>query len=170
VVVTVETQAEGALAELMDRYIARLETRRLDWDALAFQARVDPRFRRAQIRYVGTGGTGAKADANIIPAEHFTFSTMLLPPGSEGPLHTHHDVEEVFFVLKGRVTVYWEKDGERVERVLGPRDLIWIPAGIARGERNDTDDVALMIVVLGAGQPQLPTYPEGSPLHGVRRD
>ncbi|MBI4491399.1 MAG: VOC family protein [Chloroflexi bacterium] len=165
-----ETERTGSLAELIDRRIARLEDRKLDWEALAFQARVEPRFRRAQMRYVGGGGTGKHDDPNVIQAEHFTFSTMLLPPGSEGPLHTHHDVEEVFFVLKGQVTCFFELDGERVERTLGPRDLAWIPAGVSRGERNDTDEVALMIVVLGTGRPQLPTYPEGSPLHGVKRE
>ena len=41
---------------------------------------------------------------------------MVIPPGHEGPLHTHHDVEEVFFVLQGQMTCYMEKDGERVER------------------------------------------------------
>ena len=167
---TTDTQAKGSLAELIDRHIARLETRTLDWEALGFQAKVNPRYRRAQIRYVGGGGTGKHDDPNVIPAQHFTFSTMLLPPGSEGPLHTHHDVEEVFFVLKGQVTCFFEQNGERVERTLGPRDLVWIPAGVARGERNDTDEVALMLVILGSGRPELPTYPENSPLYGVKRD
>ena len=36
-----------------------------------------------------------------VPAEHFTFSTMVLPAGCEGPLHLHTDAEEVFFVLRG---------------------------------------------------------------------
>ena len=81
--------------------IARYETRTYDWDALKFQADFDPKYRRAQMRYVGTGGTGIDGDNNAVPAEHFTFSTMVLPPGCEGPLHVHHDVEEVFFMIRG---------------------------------------------------------------------
>jgi len=51
---------------------ARHSTRKYDWNALKFQADYDPKYRRAQMRYVGTGGTGVAADANAIPAEHFT--------------------------------------------------------------------------------------------------
>jgi len=169
--VTVEASAsQQSLAELIDTRIARLDTRTLDWDALKFQEKVSPRYRRAQMRYVGTGATGVKSDSNTVPAEHFTLSTMVIPPGHEGPLHTHHDVEEVFFVLKGQMTCFMEKDGEKVERTLGPRDAISVPAGVSRGERNDGDEDALMIVIVGAGKPQLPTYPESSPMFGVKRD
>ena len=164
----VETQT--SLAEVIDSRIARLETRTQDWDALKFQEKVDPRFRRAQMRYVGTGATGVNSDSNTVPSEHFTLSTMVLPPGHEGPLHTHHDVEEVFFVLDGQLTVFCEKDGEHVERTLGPRDAISVPPGVARGERNDGDTEARMIVIVGAGRPQLPTYPENSPVYGITRD
>ena len=78
------------------------------------------------------------------------MSTMVIPAGHEGPLHTHHDVEEVFFVLTGQMTCFMEKDGEKVERTLGPRDAISVPAGVSRGERNDGDEDALMIVIVGA--------------------
>jgi len=169
--VTADTSTRNtSLAELIDARIARLDTRTLDWDALKFQEKVNPNYRRAQMRYVGTGATGVKLDTNTVPAEHFTLSTMVIPAGHEGPLHTHHDVEEVFFMLKGQMTCSMEKDGERIERTLGPRDAISIPAGVARGERNDGDEDALMIVIVGAGKPQLPTYPENSPMFGVKRD
>ena len=90
-----------SLASWLDSRIARYETRSLDWDALKFQADYDPKYRRAQMRYIGTGGTGIEGDENAVPAEHFTFSTMVLPAGCEGPLHLHTDAEEVFFVLRG---------------------------------------------------------------------
>jgi len=154
----------------IDARIARFDTRTLDWDALKFQEKVNPNYRRAQMRYVGTGATGVKTDSNTVPSEHFTLSTMVIPAGHEGPLHTHLDVEEVFFMLQGQMTCYMEKDGERIERTLGPRDAISVPAGVARGERNDGDEDALMIVIVGAGKPQLPTYPENSPMFGVKRD
>ncbi|PSR33813.1 MAG: cupin domain-containing protein [Sulfobacillus benefaciens] len=157
-----------SLAEKMERYVVRLENREMDWSALAFQAEVDPRYRRAQIRYLGGGGTGKHDDPNVVPADHFTLSTMLLPPGSIGPLHKHHDVEEVFFVLQGHVTVTWEEDGVEIESQIGPRDMIWTPAGMYRGMRNDGDSDALVLVMLGTGRPQLPTYPPGTELEAVR--
>ena len=167
---TAASERQGSLAQQIDRLIARRDDRDMDWDALAFQARVDPRFGRAQMRYVGGGGTGKHEDPKNIPADHFTFSTMVIPPGHEGPPHVHHDVEEVFFVLEGEVTCILSRDGEELERVLGPRDLIWVPAGVYRGVRNDTDRECAMVVVLGAGRPQLPTYPPDHPLATARRD
>ena len=42
----------------LEKCVVRYETRTPDWDALKFQADYDPKYRRAQLRYVGTGGTG----------------------------------------------------------------------------------------------------------------
>lgn len=154
---------------LMEARIARHATRRYDWDALKFQAELDPKYRRAQMRYVGTGGTGVKSDVNVVPAEHFTFSTMLLPAGHEGPMHVHHDVEEVFFVIRGKVKLMLEKDGEKYETVLQERDLVSIPPGVYRGEVNLGEEDALMCVMLGASQPVTPTYPPDHPLAKVKR-
>ena len=92
----VETAA-APLAARMETRIARYATRSYDWDALKFQAEFDPKYRRAQMRYMGTGGTGVDSDANTVPSEHFTFSTMVLPPGCEGPLHVHDDADDQRF-------------------------------------------------------------------------
>ncbi len=159
----------GALGDLMQTRIARYETRTYDWHALKFQADFDPKYRRAQMRYIGTGGTGIEADGNAVPAEHFTFSTMVLPPGCEGPLHVHHDVEEVFFMLRGKVKLFFEKDGERWETELKERDLVSVPAGVYRGLVNNADEEALMCVMLGAATPKIPTYPPDHPLAKIDR-
>ena len=161
--------ADTSLAKLMETRIARYETRTYDWDALKFQADFDPKDRRAQMRYIGTGGTGIEADGNAVPAEHFTFSTMVLPPGCEGPLHVHHDVEEVFFMLRGKVKLFFEKDGQTWETVIGERDLISVPPGIYRGLVNERDEEALMGVMLGASKPKIPNYPPDHPVAKIDR-
>ncbi len=153
----------------MDSRCALHGTRRYDWNALKFQADFDPKYRRAQMRYLGTGGTGIAADGNSVPAEHFTFSTMIIPAGHEGPMHLHTDVEEVFFVLRGRVKVMCEKDGQYWEALLGERDLISIPPGVYRGEINVGEEDVLMCVMLGAHTPITPTYPPDHPLTKVKR-
>lgn len=158
------------LAEWIDSRVARFATRTYDWDVLKFQADFDPKYRRAQMRYMGTGGTGKDADDNAVPAEHFTFSTMVLPAGCEGPLHIHEDVEEVFFILKGnRIRLFFEKDGERHETILGERDLISVPPGVYRGLRNEGLEEALMCVMLGASKPKTPHYPPDHPVAKLKR-
>ncbi|MEO9040925.1 MAG: cupin domain-containing protein [Rhodoferax sp.] len=163
---------EGASLEAwMNARIARHATRKYDWEALKFQADYDPKYRRSQMRYVGTGGTGVAGDNNTVPAEHFTFSTMVLPAGHEGPLHIHYDVEEVFFVLRGKVKMIAESvDGkEKWEAIVGERDLISWPPGVYRGEINIGDEEALMLVMLGAAKPQMPTYRPNDPLSKLKR-
>lgn len=164
-------QPEGAsFNEWMEQRIARYSTRKYDWDALKFQADYDPKYRRAQMRYVGTGATGVSSDVNTVPAENFTFSTMVIPAGGVGPSHIHYDVEEVFFVIRGKIKLILEKDGERYETMLSDRDLVSVPPGVYREEINMGDEEALMCVLLGAKKPQIPSYPPDSPLSKIKRD
>jgi len=163
-------QPEGSsFGDWMESRVARLSTRKYDWDALKFQADYDPKFRRAQMRYIGTGGTGVAVDSNVIPSEHFTFSTMIIPAGHEGPPHLHIDVEEVFFVLRGKLKLVLEKDGERFETILTDRDVVSVPPGVYREEINIGDEDALMCVMLGAKKPITPTYPPEHPLASIKR-
>lgn len=148
-----------SFSDWMESRVARRSTRSYDWDALKFQADYDPRYRRAQMRYVGTGGTGVSRDSNAVPSAHFTFSTMVIPAGNIGPSHIHYDVEEIFFVLRGVMKVICEKDGQRWEAVLGERDLISVPPGVYREEQNIGDEDALMCVMLGSPKPITPVYP-----------
>jgi mannose-6-phosphate isomerase-like protein (cupin superfamily) len=162
-------QSGQSFAQWMDSRVARKSTRRYDWDALKFQADFDPRYRRAQMRYVGTGGTGVSSDSNTVPSAHFTFSTMVIPAGNIGPSHIHYDVEEIFFVIRGVMQVVCEKDGQRWEATLGERDLISVPPGVYREERNIGDEDALMCVMLGTPKPITPVYPPDSPLAKIKR-
>jgi mannose-6-phosphate isomerase-like protein (cupin superfamily) len=166
---TMLAQPGQSFAQWLDSRVARFATRSYDWDALKFQADFDPKYRRAQMRYVGTGGTGVQSDNNTVPVGHFTFSTMVIPAGHEGPSHIHYDVEEIFFMLRGTLKVVCEKDGQRWETVLKERDLISVPPGVYREEINIGDEDALMCVMLGSPAPIRPTYPPDSPLAKIKR-
>ncbi len=159
------------LSSWLDTRVARHETRELDWNALKFQADFDPKYRRAQMRYIGTGGTGVATDNNTIPAEHFTFSTMVLPAGCEGPLHLHTDAEEVFFIMRGeRIRIMIEHLGEHVDIILKERDVISVPPGLYRGLVNEGREEALMCVMIGSTKPETPSYPPDHPLSKVKRN
>ncbi|MEG1679984.1 MAG: cupin domain-containing protein [Stenotrophomonas sp.] len=159
-----------SLVERMQPRIARYQSRSYDWDALKFQADFDPKYRRAQMRYMGTGATGVGVDNNTVPSDSFTFSTMVLPAQCEGPLHLHDDVEEVFFILRGKIMLTLEENGERFETELTERDLISIPPGIYRGLFNHGQEEALMCVMLGSSKPRIPTYPADHPLSKIKRN
>lgn len=165
-----ECPEDKSFEQWLESRIARFETRRYDWDALKFQADYDPKYRRAQMRYMGTGGTGVKSDMNTVPSEHFTFSTMVLPAGCEGPMHVHRDAEEVFFMLRGKIRLTMEKDGERFETILNERDLASVPPNVYRELENIGQEEALMCVMIGNPKPVTPTYPDDHPLTKVKRD
>lgn len=165
---------QDELESQIESYTATRSSRNEDWDTLKWQKKAGDEFERAQVRYMGSGGTGHhETDANIIQAENFTFSNMYLPPGAEGSEHTHHDVEEAFFVLEGEVElrIHDPEDGTRVaSRVLGYRDFMCVPPNVPRSLKNVGEGPALFCVMLGTGKPQLPTYPSTSPMHGITRD
>ncbi len=143
------------LHELLTRRVARFVDRRGDWDAFA-DARVEG-YRRAQHRYIGSGASG-KADATVIPAEHFTLSVMFVPPGQGNAAHTH-EVEEVFFILEGKVKVFFQDaSGDRVEAVLGRWDCVSCPAEVVHGFENVGLEPAYLQVMLGKAQPALMSY------------
>ncbi len=166
---TWERPEDKKFGEWMTTRVARFESRTYDWDALKFQADYDSKYARAQCRYVGTGGTGISDDENVVPAGNFTFSTMVLPSGCEGPPHLHVDVEEVFFMLKGKIKVTIEEGEDYFETILNERDLISVPPGFYRGLYNIGQEEALMLVMLGNKKPVTPTYPPDHPLASVKR-
>jgi mannose-6-phosphate isomerase-like protein (cupin superfamily) len=159
-----------SFSEWLNTRVARYSTRTYDWDALKFQADYDPTYRRAQMRYVGTGGTGVAKDSNTVPAGGFTFSTMVIPGGHSGPSHVHDDVEEVFFVMRGKLKLICEQDGEVWESILTERDLISVPPGVYRRPINIGQEEALMCVMLGSPKPVTPTYPPDHPLAKIKRE
>ena len=63
------------MEEWVESRIARFEGRKYDWNALKFQADFDPKYRRAQMRYIGTGATGVASDTNTVRP-----STSPFPP------------------------------------------------------------------------------------------
>ncbi len=143
------------LEGLLKQRVARFVDRRGDWDAFA-DARVEG-YRRAQHRFIGSGASG-KADASAIPAEHFTLSVMFIPPGQGNAAH-RHEVEEVFFILQGKVLVFFEDGaGGRVEAVLGPWDCVSCPVDVIHGFQNVGLEPAYLQVMLGRAKPELMTY------------
>jgi mannose-6-phosphate isomerase-like protein (cupin superfamily) len=153
------------LEELLRIRVARFVDRQPDWDAFA-DARVEG-YRRAQHRYIGAGASG-KSDPRAIAAEHFTLSVMFLPPGQGNAAHTH-EVEEVFFILDGKVKVFFEDGaGRREETVLARWDCVSAPAGVLHGFENVGLEPAYLQVMLGRARPDLMTYAD--PDLQARRD
>jgi mannose-6-phosphate isomerase-like protein (cupin superfamily) len=142
------------LEEIAKRFVARFATRKPDWNAFADAA--IPGYRRAQHRFIGN--TSGKPADNFIPARAFTLSVMYVNPGEGNASHTH-EVEEVFFVLRGHLTVFFEDEqGNSLEVALAPWDCVSCPPGVIHGYRNDTTEPVYLQVMAGKAQPELMGY------------
>ena len=95
----------------------------------------------AKLPYIGEGGA---------PAGNFRADLVHLPKGAGVRLYAR-EVEEVYFVLDGVVTVAWEEDGRSAEARLGKKDLVLNPAGRIRSFRNDGVEDAQFLMVVGTG-------------------
>jgi len=139
------------LEQLTEKHIATFATRVPDWNA--FEDTKIEGFKRCQHRYIGSGASG-KNDPNAIEAGAFTLSIMYVPPGQGAAAHTH-EVEEVFFMIEGHCTFFFEnKKGERIERNLGPLDCIWCPPDVLHGFINKSVEGCYFQTMLGKGKPK----------------
>ena len=67
-----------------------------------------------------------------------------VPPGGDPTRgHSHVNIEEIYFVLEGEITV---KVGDDVV-TLGPRDAVLIPPSTPRAARNATDARAALMMI-----------------------
>ena len=161
------TDPKENLKDEIKKYVVRWDTRVPDWNTFGWQEEADPKYQRAQRRYIGMGAGGRTSDSAALEPTSFTLSVMEIPPGNIGPMHDHIE-NEFFFVLEGTLTMIWERDGVVVEEVVGPKDCLFCPPGIFRGLRNDTDQPALLQVLIDVTKPTLPHYPLDSDLEELR--
>ena len=144
------------LEEIMSTHVGRFAEKRGDWAAFE-DAKVEG-YRRAQHRFIGAGGSGKHGDPNVIPARGFTLSIMFVPPGQGNAPHTH-EVEEVFFVLRGYLTVFVEDEsGRRLSQTLGPWECISCPPGVIHGYQNESLEPVYFQVMLGRAKPETMGY------------
>ena len=145
-----------SIEEIAQRYVARFRDRKADW--AAFEDAKLEGFKRAQHRFIGAGGSGKHGDASVIPPRGFTLSIMYVEPGQGNAAHTH-EVEEVFFVLKGHLTAFLEDEGgRRVDVRLGPWECIACPPGVIHGYINDSLEPVYFQVMLGRARPDTMGY------------
>ena len=136
----------GALMDELRAHIGRFAAKTPDWDAFPSNAGY-PELSRAQIRFVGAGGSPKVSDPSTIKAGHFTLSMVYLPAGTYAASHVH-EVEEAFYVVQGVLTVASDFDGRIVRTRLGPRDMLLNEPGRPHGFLNDGVEPVLMAIMV----------------------
>ncbi|MGX1096915.1 cupin domain-containing protein [Amorphus sp. MBR-141] len=140
----------------MHAQVGRFVDKAFDWDAFPSN-RGFADLARAQMRYIGAGGSPKVGDTTTLKPDHFTVSLIYKEPGRYAACHSH-EIEESFLIIDGALIVGWEKDGEVVEVRLGPKDMILNAREIGHGFRNDGVEPVLMSISVDVGKPLPPVY------------
>ena len=143
-------------ARQMRSFIGRHTDKSFDWDAFPGSSGF-PELARAQMRYIGAGGSPKADDPNTLKPGQFTLSLVHQPVGKYAACHSHEVVEH-FLVLAGVLTVGWAWGDEVVEARLGPKDMVLNQVGRPHGFRNDGVEPVLMSISVGSGSPKPPVY------------
>jgi mannose-6-phosphate isomerase-like protein (cupin superfamily) len=153
---SVAVASKADIGATMRSFIGRHTDKLFDWDAFP-ASRGFPELDRAQMRYVGAGGSPKVNDPGTLPASHFTLSLVHQPVGKYAPSH-QHECEEAFLVLGGVLTIGWAWGDEVIEARLGPKDMCLNAQGRPHGFRNDGVDPVLCSIMVGSGSPRPPEY------------
>ena len=140
----------------MRSFIGRHTEKSFDWDAFP-GSRGFPDLARAQMRYIGAGGSPKADDPSTLKPGQFTLSLVHQPAGKYAACHSHEVVEH-FLVLEGVLTVGWAWGEEVIEVQLGPKDMVLNQLGRPHGFRNDGVEPVLMSISVGSGMPKPPVY------------
>jgi mannose-6-phosphate isomerase-like protein (cupin superfamily) len=88
---------------------------------------------------VNRRGAGQVSYLTLAPGQHgsrhLAVTWAECAPGSQQPLHSHPDSEQVYVIVRGRGTMLVEDES----REVGPGDTILIPPGARHAIRNDTE-------------------------------
>jgi len=112
------------LTSQMRAFVGRHTDKSFDWDAFP-GSRGFPELERAQMRYVGAGGSPKADDPSTLKPGQFTLSLVHQPVGKYAACHSHEVVEH-FLVLEGVLTVGWAWNDEVIEARLGPKDMVYV--------------------------------------------
>src|SRR5271166_3463035 len=107
------------LKSQMRALVGRHTDKSFDWDAFP-GSRGFSELERAQMRYIGAGGSPKVDDPSTLEPSQFTLSLVHQPVGKYAACHSHEVVEH-FLVLEGR---------------LGPKDMVLNQLGRPHGFRN----------------------------------
>ncbi|WP_305970983.1 MULTISPECIES: cupin domain-containing protein [unclassified Mameliella] len=152
----IKTDAVSTLAAELSAHTGRFTDKQFDWNAFPSNAGF-PDLARAQMRYIGSGGSPKVGDTSTMKPDNFTLSLIYKEHGKYAACHSH-EIEESFLIIDGALIVGWERDGEVVEVNLGPKDMILNAREVGHGFRVDGPEPVLMSISVDVGKPLPPKY------------
>ena len=95
------------------------------------------------------------------------------PPGKLIPTHAHSGTHETFYILEGKVRLFFEDDaGTQTDELLVPGDFAFVPAGTPHAyrveeaaRRHRHDDRRLRAILPAHGHAHRPRHHAAAPVH-----
>ncbi|MEM5476255.1 cupin domain-containing protein [Pacificibacter sp. AS14] len=153
---TTQIKDTANLSDALIENTGRFTDKKFDWKAFPSNVGYED-LARAQMRYIGAGGSPKVGDTSTLKPDSFTLSLIYKEPGRYAACHSH-EIEESFLIIDGALIVGWEKDGEVVEVNLGPKDMILNAREIGHGFRVDGVEPVMMSISVDVGKPLPPVY------------
>lgn len=153
---TIQGSNFATLEDALKAHTGRFTDKQFDWHSFPSNEGF-PELARAQMRYIGAGGSPKVGDSSTMKPDNFTLSLIYKEPGRYAACHSH-EIEESFLIIDGALIVGWEQDGEVVEVNLGPKDMILNAREVGHGFRVDGPEPVLMSISVDVGKPLPPKY------------
>ena len=158
-----QPMSDSALAELRDISPAEMERFIVRRDALQWREDFAPDFaaRKARARIAPILGAGCSAARNsFAPIAHphtFSMEWLQLPSGAEvGGFRLNHP--QVFIVFGGAPDIIVNQGDDEIKTPMEPRGIFSIPPNVRRAVRNDGKESALLLLINGGDERQLPQW------------
>ena len=136
--ITFDPDSDHPLQRRMAQNIVHYSSLRPHWDPAGLSRQV----------YIGEGG---------IKPRNTRKELVTVPKGCSVRAYSR-PAEETFLMLDGCLTVGWTEGATTVEERLGPKDLVFTPAGRTRYFRNDGVSDAQFFMVVGSAVPDAVTF------------
>ena len=89
-------------------------------------------------------------DENTVPGVRNTMAKSVVPPGGRNQRHFHVSTDALWYILKGRLRIFFGPDHELEETVAEAGDFVYIPHGEIHGFMNlSKKETAELIAVYG---------------------
>ena len=102
---TVQDSTFATLADELKAHTGRFTDKQFDWNAFPSNAGFDE-LARAQMRYIGAGGSPKVGDTSTLKPDNFTVSLIYKETGKYAACHSH-EIEESFLIINGALIVGW---------------------------------------------------------------
>jgi mannose-6-phosphate isomerase-like protein (cupin superfamily) len=79
----------------------------------------------------------------------FTLAELIAPPGWRRDMYVHHEADECFAVLDGRIIVRLDDHAEPLIAAAG--SVLYVPRGLARSLHNPGSDTACLLLIQTPG-------------------